>query len=219
MTLKRQLALGALVLGLATWVTALILWLGLLAVSDRLQAAVNAETRMQGYAGLSTQAATFLVVATEAAQTGLPPDTRRERLEPVVDTLKRSFARLQQDVALAVREAQELGLDAQSRFGTQSLGLARMEAMLTSSMRGLSSDTTERPRLQAHIDSFASGFDPLLSQAIQTEKRFRAAILSDIAALRDRLTRTAIIIAVATVLLLLAFYLSLIHISEPTRPY
>ena len=69
MSLKTLLGLGATALGVGTWVTALILWLGLLAVSDRLEAAVKAEQRMSGYAGLSTQAATFLVVATEAVQT------------------------------------------------------------------------------------------------------------------------------------------------------
>ena len=211
MSLKTLLGLGALALGVGTWVTALILWLGLLAVSDRLDATLKAEQRMSGYAGLSTQAATFLVVATEAVQRELPADTRLERLEPVVENLRSSFARLQQNVAQAVEEAQDLGLDAQSRFGTQSLGLARMEALLNSTMRGLGDDDIDRPRLQAHIDSFATGFDPLLSQAVQTEQLFRNDIRADIVALRQKLTLAAIAIAVAAVLMVLAFYFGLIR--------
>ena len=211
MSLKALLGLGATVLGIGTWVTALILWLGLLAVSDRLEAAVRAEQRMSGYAGLSTQAATFLVVATEAVQSGQSSDIRIQRLTPVVDNLRGSFDRLQQDVADAVREAETLGIDAQSRFGTQSLGLARMEAMLNSTMRGLTEETTDKPRLQAYIDSFSGGFEPLLSQAVQTERLFRAAILADIVSLRQKLTWAAIGIAVLAVVMLLAFYFGLIR--------
>ncbi|QFT81700.1 Sensor histidine kinase TmoS [Roseovarius sp. THAF27] len=211
MSLKTLLGLGALALGVGTWVTALILWLGLLAVSDRLDATLKAEQRMSGYAGLSTQAATFLVVATEAVQREMPAATRTQRLEPVVENLRTSFERLQQNVAQAVQEAEDLGIDAQSRFGTQSLGLARMEALLTSTMRGLSSDDIDRPRLQAHIDSFATGFDPLLSQAVQTEQLFRNDIRADIVALRQKLTLAAIVIAVASVLMVLAFYFGLIR--------
>ncbi len=211
MSLKTLLGLGATALGVGTWVTALILWLGLLAVSDRLQATLKAEQRMSGYAGLSTQAATFLVVATEAVQRGMPVETRLDRLEPVVDKLQSSFVRLQRNVAEAVQEAQDLGIDAQSRFGTQSLGLARMEAMLRSTMRGLADADADKPRLQAHIDSFSTGFDPLLSQAVQTEQLFRNAILADITALRQRLTLAAIAIAATAVAMVLAFYFGLIR--------
>ena len=211
MSLKALLGLGATALGIGTWLIALILWLGLVAVSDRLEAAVKAEQRMSGYAGLSTQAATFLVVATEAVQRGVPTETRTQRLEPVVEKLLRSFAKLQEDIAVAVREAESLGVDAQSRFGTQSLGLARMEAMLSSTMRGLSVETTEKPRLQAHIDSFSTGFDPLLSQAVQTEQLFRSDILNDIVALRTKLTNAAIAIAVGAVLMVVSFYFGLIR--------
>ncbi|MFN3208021.1 MAG: ATP-binding protein [Roseovarius sp.] len=211
MSLRTLLGLGATALGVGTWLTALILWLGLQAVSDRLDATLKAEQRMSGYAGLSTQAATFLVVATEAVQRELPPATRVERLEPVVEKLRASFVRLQQNVAEAVAEAQALGIDAQSRFGTQSLGLARMEAMLNSTMRGLTDTDADKPRLQAHIDSFATGFDPQLSQAVQTEQLFRNDILSDITALRHRLTLAGIAIAAASLLMVLAFYFGLVR--------
>ena len=43
-----------------------------------------------------------------------------------------------------------LGLDEQSRYGTQSLGLARMQALLQSTARGLTDDTGNRERLQAY---------------------------------------------------------------------
>ena len=211
LSLKARLGFGAALLGAATLLTALILYLGLGEVGRRLDAALASEIRMARYAGLSTQAATFLVVATEAVQIELPAEIRADRIAPVADQLRRTFAQLHDDVAQAVAATQTLGLDEQSRYGTQSLGIARMQALLDNTVRGLAAETDDTARLRAHIDSFASSFDPLLSQAVNTEVMFRNTILAGIDALRQRLALTAVAIAVVTVLMVVAFYFGLIR--------
>ncbi|WP_171173091.1 HAMP domain-containing sensor histidine kinase [Ruegeria sp. HKCCD8929] len=211
LSLKTRLGFGAAILGAGTLLTAAILYLGMQAVADRLETALASDARMARYATLSTQAATFLVVATEAVQTGQPPEIRADRLAPVSDQLRRTFGQLRADVEDAVAAAGALGLDEQSRYGTQSLGLARMEAMLDNTLRGLRTDTDDKARLRAHIDTFASSFDPLLSQAVNTEVLFRNDILSGIENLRRRLAVTALVIAVLTIPIAGWFYFSLIR--------
>lgn len=210
LSLKLRLTLGAALIGTGTVLTALILYLGLNEVAERLDTALASETRMARYATLSTQASTFLVVATEAVQTGQPAATRTERLGPVSDQMQRTFVQLHADVEDAVQAAEALGLDEQSRYGTQSLGIARMQAALDSAQTGLAEDD-DIDRLRAHLDSFASRFDQLLSQAVNTEVLFRNNILAGIDALRGRLTLIALGIATATALAVAALYLGLIR--------
>ncbi|WP_170335276.1 sensor histidine kinase [Ruegeria arenilitoris] len=209
--LKTRLGLGALVLGAGTLLTAAILFLGMQTVANRLETALASETRMARYAALSTQAATFLVIATEAVQTGQPANTRLERLAPIRGQINATFENLRADVEDAVTAAQELGLDEQSRYGTQSLGLARMDALLSNTLEGLSDDTADQARLRAYIDSFASGFDPLLSQAVNTEVLFRNAILAGIEKTRLTLTWIALGFAVFAILSTAWFYFGLIR--------
>ncbi|MEM9911578.1 MAG: ATP-binding protein [Pseudomonadota bacterium] len=211
LSLKARLGIGAAILGAGTLLTALILYLGMQMVAARLETALQAETRMARYAALSTQAATFLVVATEAVQTGQPTDERMARITPIVSQIHTTFQGLSDDVEKSVLAAQHLGLDAQSRYGTQSLGLARMKAMLESTMTGLQEDTDDRARLRAFIDSFATGFDPLLSQAVNTERLFRNGTLAGVADVRHRLNATAVGIAGVTLLAVGWFYLGLIR--------
>lgn len=210
LSLKLRLSIGAALLGAGTLLTALILYVGLNAVAGRLDTALASENRMARYANLSTQAATFLVVATEAVQTGQTTATRMERLAPVAAQMRQTFAHLHADVEDAVRAAEALGLDEQSRYGTQSLGIARMQAALDSTETGLAGDE-DTARLRAHLDGFASRVDQLLSQAVNTEVLFRNNILSGIDALRRRLTLTALGIAGATLLAIAAFTFGLIR--------
>lgn len=210
-SLKARLGIGAALLGAGTLLTAFILWFGMNEVANRLNTALASETRMARYATLSTQTATFLVVATEAIQTGLPADVRADRIEPVTDQLERIFEQLHSDVEVAVEQARDLGLDEQSRYGTQSLGLARMQAMLDNTVRGLTQDTDDKARLRAFVDTFASSFDPLLSQAVNTELLFRNAILSGIDTLRQSMIRLAFLIAGLTLALVAAFYFALVR--------
>ncbi|MEM9551797.1 MAG: HAMP domain-containing sensor histidine kinase [Pseudomonadota bacterium] len=211
LSLRVKLGLAAAFLGAGTLLTAVILWLGMAEVSDRLQSALESEQRRARFASLSQQAATFLVVSTEAVQRGLPPEIRQDRVAPVANRLHETFALLQSDIEAAVRDAEALGLDVQSRYGTQSLGLARMEALLNGTLNGINTQSTDRSALRAHIDQFASGFDTQLSQAVQTEVLFRNEILSGIDALRATLSRTAIIIASITAIAVFCLYIGLIR--------
>ena len=210
-SLKARLGIGAAVLGGMALILASVLYIGMMRVSDRLEAALASETRMARYSTLSREVSTFLVIATETVQTGQPADARADRLRPVADTLSRTFGLLRADLERAVAEAHALGLDAQSRQATQSLGLARMEALLDNTMGALRGPEDDRVRLRAHIESFASAFDPILNQAVNAERVFRNEILSGIEELRQRLSLTALVAAVLTVGLVATFYLGLIR--------
>lgn len=211
LSLKARLGTGAALLGAGTILTAFVLYLGLNDVARRLDAALASEMRISRYSNLSTQASTFLVVATEAVQTGQSSASRAERIEPVAAQMRETFRRLHSDVETAVTAARDLGLDAQSRYGTQSLGLARMQAQLDSTLAGLASDTADPATLRAYLDRFASSTDQLLSQAVHTEALFRSDILSGIDGLRQRLTLVALAIVAATLLAVATFYLVLIR--------
>lgn len=211
LSLKLRLGIGAALLGAGTLVIALILYLGLNEVADRLDATLAAENRVARYSSLSAQASTFLVVATEALQSRQPNTIRMDRITPVTLQMRRSFEQLHSDVETAVRTAQALGLDDQSRHGAQSLGLARMEAMLTATLDGLDNDAADPADLKPYLDSFASGFDQQLSQAVNTEVLFRNNILSGIETLRQRLIGVALGIAALTLLAVAAFYFGLIR--------
>lgn len=210
-SLKARLGLGAAFLGVGSALTAGILYFGMTEVAQRLDAALASEKRMTRYSVLSTQTSTFLVIATENIQTGQSPETRIDRITPVANKIRETFTMLHDDLRLAVEQAREIGIDAQSRHGTQSLGLARMEAMLDSTIRGLSSPSTDQSRLRAYIDSYVTTVDPLLNEAVNAEVVFRNTILAGIEDLRRSLSMTAIIIAGLTLLAVLLFYVALIR--------
>ncbi|SEL71440.1 hypothetical protein SAMN05444413_11454 [Roseivivax marinus] len=211
MRLKVRLGIGAALLGLATLATAALLVVGMARIGDRLDAALAAERRVERYSALSTQVSTFLIVATESIQTQLSPAQRADRLELLTEDILRTFDRLQSDLATAVEEARRLGLDAQSQRATQSIGIARMQALFVAARDGFLSETQDRERLQGFIDIFATGIDPLLNEAVVTEMRFREAILRGIADLRQRLVLAAGVIAALTVALFGLFYLGLVR--------
>ena len=98
LSLKLRLGLGAALLGAGTLLAAAVLYTGMTRVADRLDAALAAEARMNRYAALSRQVSGFLVVATEAAQSGMSADTRADRLAPVADQLRRTFSDLDRDL-------------------------------------------------------------------------------------------------------------------------
>ncbi|MEM9628883.1 MAG: HAMP domain-containing sensor histidine kinase [Pseudomonadota bacterium] len=210
-SLKARLGLGSVLLGAGTLLTAFSLYYAMTLVAERLDAVLASEARIARYAILSRQTATFLVVATETVQTGQPVDVRMERLSPVNDRIRATLELLQADIERAVDKARALGVDEQSRYGTQSLGIARMGARLDSTLRGLADETADRTRLRAHLDGFAASFDPLLNEAVNTEALFRSSILSGIERLRRNLTTMAIGIAALTLLLLTVLYFGLIH--------
>ena len=208
-SLKARLGLGAGLIGLAALLTAAMLVIGMARVSDRLDAALAAETRLEHYAALSTQVSTFIVVAAELIQRGVPAGTRAERTETLAATLDRTFASLRRGLEAEVSEAR--GLDARTRRATQSLVIARMEALFRSAHAGLVSDTDDRDRLRAYLDTFASGFEPLLAEAVNEEKRLRNEILAGIDDLRRRVTWAALGIGAVVVALVAGFYLGLVR--------
>ncbi|MFZ5964432.1 ATP-binding protein [Thalassococcus sp. BH17M4-6] len=210
-SLKTKLAFGAGLLGLAALLAAAIMVLAMQRVSDRIEASVAAEARVERYSVLSTQVSTFIVVAAEAIQSGLPIEERTQRLDSITLNVTRTFQLLRRDLEQAVAEAQALGLDEQSRRATQSIGIARMEALFVSTRDAFLSSTADRERLQGFIDTFAIGFDPLLNGVITDELRARDKIIDSIADLRRTLTLTALGIALATLVLMAGFYLGLVR--------
>ncbi|MFD1343078.1 sensor histidine kinase [Litorisediminicola beolgyonensis] len=211
LSLKARFGLGAFALGLVALLTATIMVVGMQRVSQRLDAALNAETRIERYAALSTQVSTFIVVAAEAVQTRRPAEVRRDRLASVTERILTTFARLRTDLEAAVEEARSLGIDEQSRRATQSIGIARMEALFRSTTDGFLSDSADPERLQGFLDIFATGFDPLLNGVVIDEKRARDAILAGISDLRRTLILTALGVAAATLCLLALFYWGLVR--------
>lgn len=210
-SLKVKLGLGAFVLALAALVTAGVLVLAMQRVSDRIEASLAAEARIERYSVLSTQISTFIVIAAESIQSGIPMEQRTQRLDSVAANVTRTFARLRRDLEEAVAEAQRLGIDEQSRRATQSIGIARMEALFVSTRDAMLTSGTDRERLQGFIDTFAMGFDPLLNGVITDEVRARNAILAGIDDLRRALNLTALGVAAATVLLMGLFYIGLVR--------
>lgn len=209
--LRIRLALAAAVLGASAIAAAGTLYFGMQAVASRLDAAVVAERRMARYATLSTRVSTLLVIATEAVQTGRPVDARLSRLAPVASNISETFVRLHADLEHAVAEAQALGIDQQSRLGTQSLGLARMQALQQRLMEELAVETASQVRLKASIDSFASSFDPLLNQAVNAETVFRGQALQSIEDLRTRLNWAALVLAAGSLVLAFGGYWGLVR--------
>ncbi|MDO6585333.1 HAMP domain-containing sensor histidine kinase [Salipiger sp. 1_MG-2023] len=207
-SLKARLGLASAALGLAALLAAGLLVAGMAQVSTRLDEALGAERRLQGYAALSTQVSTFLVVATEMVQTDTLAETRAARTDDLAETVRQSFAHLRAGLDSEVTQAQ--GLDAQSRRATQSLAIARMEALFRSSLSGLLG-AGDKARLRAHLDTFAAGFEPLLGEAVKEETRLRADILGGIDRLRHWLTLLALAIGAAALLLALGVYFGLVR--------
>ncbi|WHZ38017.1 HAMP domain-containing sensor histidine kinase [Sagittula sp. MA-2] len=210
-SLRARLTAGAVALSAVTILTALTLFWGMERVGDRMQAALNAEARMTRYGTLSSQVSTFLVIATEAVQRGLPREERMQRLEPVAENIGATFLLIRSDLERAVEEAEASGIDRQSRHATQSITLARMEAQLGSTLNGLGRDDQDVPVLRAHIDAFASTFDPLLNEALNGEAMFRRETLKGIETLRQRMIWAAAAMVVLSLLMVAGFTLGLVR--------
>lgn len=210
-SLKAKLALGAGLVALVALLGAALSIIGMEIVSRRIEASVQAEKRVERYSVLSTQVTSFIVVAAEAAQSGLSPEARADRLDRLAVNISDTFESLRRDHEAAVSGAAPSGLDAQSRRATQSIGLARMQALFDTTLKGLLDETAGPERLQGHIDSFAHGFDPLLNAVISEEIRDRREIIAGITDLRRQLIPMALAISAATILLLIGFYLVLIR--------
>lgn len=210
-SLKLRLGLGAGLLGLVALVATGMTLLGSDRLAARIDATLAAERRVDAYAALSTQFSSFIVVAAEAAQSGLPPEERSARLRSLSDGIRNSFTRIRDGIGAAVEEARALGLDEQSRRATQSISIARMEALFETAHEGLAGGTVNRERLTGFLDQFAIGIDPLLNAVITDEIRARDQIIASVAELRRSLRILALVISAAALILLAAFYVGLIR--------
>lgn len=210
-SLKVRLGVGAAVLGLMALAAAAMTIIGMAIVSARIDASMAAERRIDRYSILSTQVSTFIVVATEALQSGLSTQDRADRLRSLDHQITDTLKRIRRDHETSVAEIRELGLDAQSRRATQSIGIARMDALFAATSRGLMSDAENRETLQGFIDTFALGFDPLLNGAVIGEVRARDQIIASIANLRENLTLWAFALGATSLLLVAGFYLGLVR--------
>ncbi|MHA6346004.1 sensor histidine kinase [Roseivivax sp. CAU 1761] len=210
LSLKFRLGFGAALLAAAALLNAAILGIGGEGIAARLDASLAAERRIDRYAALSTQVSTVIVVATESIQRGLEPEARMVRLDGLASAVRRTFAGLRRDLEAAVREAGALGFDEQSRRATQSLGIARMEALFATLMTAMADPQADRERLRGHVDIFATGFDPVLNEVVRDEVRMREAILAGIAALRERLTTLALAISALSLLAFALFQFGLV---------
>lgn len=210
-SLKGQLAIGAGLIGLVALAAVALAMIGMRQVDARIGISVAAERRIERYSVLSTQVSSFIVIAAEAIQRGLGPEARADRLDRLADDIAITFKRLRLDQERAMAELDSMGLDVQSRRATQSIGIARMEALFNNTHAGLLAEAAGRDRLQGQIDAFASGFDPLLNSVISAEMRIRGEIIDGIAGLRRTLTVAALGIAAMTLALLAGFYFGLVR--------
>ena len=185
-SLRIRLGFAAALLGFIALAAVGLTVTGLTRIAERIDASIAAEQRIDRYSTLSTRVSTFMVIAVEAIQTGLPPAERSDRVSALSADIEDTFRQLRQDNQAAVAAAERFGLDAQSRLATRSL-------------------------LIASIDAFSSGFDPQLNAAVTGEIRTRDLILGDIARLRGRLTVWAGAIGLAAVAMTVVFYLGLIQ--------
>jgi signal transduction histidine kinase len=209
--LKSKLAIGAALLCLSTVLIAGLSVAAMERIAERLDAGLRAEQRVARYSVLSTQVSSFIVATAEAIQAGLPPQARAARLSTFADSIEQIFDRLRRDLETAVEEARALGLDETSRRATQSLGIARMEALFAATRHTLLSGETGPDRLRGTLDTFANAFDPLLNEVVTAEIRARETILDGIAGLRRRLVVASVVLGSLSVLAATGFYFGLVQ--------
>lgn len=211
MSLKSKLAVGAALLCLIAVMVTAVSVMATQRMSQHLQAALSAETRVARYGDLSAQVASFLVIGTEAVQTGLDAPARTQRIDSLSQSIDATFARLRADLGVAVEEARALGIDAASRRATQSLGIARMEAQFENTRRSYVAEDASAEQLRGALDSFAVRFDPLLNGVVTEEIRARADLVSGIEKLRQRMSVAAVALSLLAVFAVLVFYFGLVR--------
>lgn len=212
-TLKAKLFFWAGLIGLvAIFASGLTLY-GVSRMSAQIDTVMAAEQRIQRFSVLANQVGSFLVVAYEAAQSGIDADVRTGRLDGLTISINQSFAQIRTDLDKAMSVQEQSGLDAQSRLATRSLGIARMEALFNATAKRFGSVTTpeQQAGLLGQITAFSIGFDPLLSAAISEERRARDDAITEIGALRHWLSRAALGVGGVVVLLVSGFYLGVVH--------
>ncbi|TCO71212.1 sensor histidine kinase [Rhodovulum euryhalinum] len=210
-TLKARLALGAGLIGLVAILSGALTLSGMWQVSEHIEESLNAERRIARYSVLSTQISAFIVISAEAVRTGRTPADRAARMEPATRGLERTFAAMRADLEAAVAQARAEDLDEQSRRATQSIAIARMEALFTSARDGLLSGRTGEDEARAYLAGFSQTVDSLLNTALGDEMRIRDGILASIVELRRRLTLMALGVSALAAGMFGAFHFGLVR--------
>jgi len=174
-SLRFRLLLGAGLICLFSILASVLTIYGTKQMSNRVEMALGSEQRIQRYSGLAAQIGTFLVMAFEASQSGDDRTNRLARLDGLTDAINRSFVLIRKDLEKTVSEARDLGVDEQSLRATRSLGVARMEALFNStiSQLQLGAGDADSSQLQARLNGFSMGFDPLINAAVTEERLAR----------------------------------------------
>ncbi|WP_243642002.1 sensor histidine kinase [Rhodovulum steppense] len=210
-SLKGRLALGAGMIGLVAILSGALTLYGMGQVSQRIAESLQAERRIARYSVLSTQISAFIAISAEAMQAGLSLDERAARMETAIRGLEGTFALMRQDLGAAVAQARGQGLNEQSRRATQSIAIARMEALFTSTRDGLLSGQTGTDEARAYLAGFAQAVESLLNAAVADEMRVRDQIVAGIGDLRRQLTLMALGISALVVGMFGAFYFGLVR--------
>jgi len=192
LSLSQKLGLGALLLALGSVLACGIGIIGLSQSSARLQEALHADERLEGYAALSSQISSLALVNYEPVRADDILNTRRDRVAGLVATIESTFAAIGANLERDVQGARNLGLNEQSRRATRGLNLARMQATFDGLKRSINNTAITPDRLAIELTIFSSRFQPLLANAIQEEQRIKDNAYAQIATIRSWLTRAAI---------------------------
>lgn len=196
-SIATKLSLGAALIGLVAAATSIFALYASSSLDAHVRALLAAENRLEMYSALSSQITTLAVAALDDS---IDPERRQAMLEPLNATVHQTFATLQRSIGANVADAADLGLDEQSRRATRGIMVARMQALFEGIDVLAAGDN-----LQARLNIFSTGFQPLLGSAIADEQRGRDLEFKSIARIRQSLNRFSVV-AVAAVLGLFALY-------------
>lgn len=216
-SLRARLAVGAAIIGLVAVLASGLTIRGMALMSAQVEVAVTAEQRIERLSGLASQISSLIVVLYEVAQLDVAAELRGARLDGLTNDIRARFTDIRQELGIDVGTADPSDLDEQSRRATQSIGVARMEALFEATLDQFDSAAEQSTpdlrasRLQGQINAFSMGFDPLLNGAIAYERRTREAAITRSAQLRDRLTKAALAVGLLAVFLVSGFYFTLVR--------
>ncbi|KJZ18219.1 sensor histidine kinase [Loktanella sp. S4079] len=211
-SLRAKFAIAAAVIGLIAVLSSALTIRATSVMSEQVQIAVTAEKRMQRLSDLATQVGSLIVILFEAAQTGVDAQTRQARLDGLSAGIRQIFAAVRADLGQDVSGANSADLNEQSRRATRSIGIARMEALFERTIAQFVDPKMASPaQLQGAINAFSIGFDPLLNAAMTENRRARDAAIARVDALKGRLSRLALGVAILAVLLVAGFYFLLVQ--------
>ncbi|MBK0399881.1 HAMP domain-containing histidine kinase [Limibaculum sp. M0105] len=223
--LRLRLLAGSGMLAVLAALAALLAAYGAAQSARQIDAASSAEARIELFGALSGRVGDYAIVAVEqAGAPSLDADERAARIGSRAAQVRAAFDRLESALAGAVADARALGVDEQAERATRGLGLARMRALFEALDRAVAAVVAEgrgnaggdaevgAATLRAELNSFATRFSPLLSQAIDEERRTRDAAF----AAAERL-RLGLALASAGVIAFAVLAVVLFHVGI-TRP-